>query len=379
MKQSLKSNLKLRLFGTEPGEGRSVYLDHLRVTATVFVILVHTVSLASSMTEKGSAAFYVLELFNYIFLSCNLLFIMISGALLLPVQGEKAGAFFRKRFSRVALPLVIYYILYVCAKEGLVWLHPGHWLLLGRRILTGPPVEAPHFWLIYVIVWLYVLTPVLRWIVRNIPESVLKGLVLVIFLVNAAETYAPVFGMDAHLSPVVDSFAGVFLFGYFLSGSLSKRMEQLIFLGGVVSFFISLALILNTEQYGDYIFQNAPTMMLFSGMIFLLVKRLSSGRKREPLFTRMVSRYSFSILLIHWGVLHFVVKQLLGVNVLGGGIIGGCILMAGLTFVISLAGAVCVDNLLIQPVQAGFRRLFSLAGKRCIREKSLHSPAEEEN
>lgn len=31
-----------------------------------------------------------------------------------------------------------------------------------------------------------------------------------------------------------------------------------------------------------------------------------------------ISRYSYSILLIHWGVLHFVVKQKLHVNVLGG-------------------------------------------------------------
>lgn len=363
MKQSLKSNLQLRLFGKEPGEGRFIYLDHLRVTATIFVILVHTVSLASSMVDKGSNAFYVLELFNFMFLSCNLLFIMISGALLLPVQGEKAGAFFRKRFSKVALPLVIYYILYICAKEGIVWLHPDHWLTLGRRILTGPPVEAPHFWLIYVIVWLYVFTPFLRRIVWHMPDSVLKGLVFVIFVVNAADAYAPAFGMNAHLALVVDSFAGVFLFGYFLSGKCSGRTENLIILGGIASFFISLFLILNTENYGDYIFQNAPTMMLFSGMIFLTVKRFSSGGRRESLFTRVVSRYSFSILLIHWGVLHFIVKQLLGVNVLGGGIIGGCILMAGLTFVISLAGAVCVDNILILPIQAGVKKLISLVWK----------------
>ena len=143
---------------------RLIYIDILRVLATVFVIGVHTVSLAITMVEYGGTAYYVLEIFNFIFLSCNLLFVMISGALLLPVRNERTGDFFRKRFTKVVIPMVVYYILYVCAKEGIEWIYPDHWLPMLRRILTGSPVEAPHFWLVYVIIWLYVLTPLLRFI-----------------------------------------------------------------------------------------------------------------------------------------------------------------------------------------------------------------------
>ena len=36
-----------------------------------------------------------------------------------------------------------------------------------KRILLGAPEEAPHFWLIYVIIWLYVLTPFFRYVVQR--------------------------------------------------------------------------------------------------------------------------------------------------------------------------------------------------------------------
>lgn len=339
---------------------RKVYLDVLRVIATVFVICVHTVSLAATMVTPESTGYFVLEILNFAFLSCNLLFVMISGALLLPVKGERLGTFFCKRFVKVAVPMVIYYILYVCAKEGIEWLYPNHWLPMLRRILTGAPEEAPHFWLVYVILWLYVLTPFLRWIVHHIPDTVLAGVMLVVFLVNALDTYLPIWGMDAHLSLVVDSFAGVFLLGYFLSGKCSVRVENLLIVGGVVSFGISCFLILRTQNYASYIFQNAPTMMLYAAAIFLGIKRLLGNRKAESHLLCLVSRYSYSILLIHWGVLHFAVKQMLHVNVLSGGIIGGCLLMILLTFVLSLIGAMLLEHTIIWLVQFLLQKLFAI-------------------
>ena len=128
--------IKKLMIGNMSKGNRKVYIDDLRVVATIFVIGVHTVSLAASMTEYGNIPFRVLTIFNFIFLSCNLLFVMLSGALLLPVKNEPVGVFFRKRFTKVAIPLVVYYILYIVAKEGIDWLRPDHWLLMLQKILS---------------------------------------------------------------------------------------------------------------------------------------------------------------------------------------------------------------------------------------------------
>ena len=87
--------IKQLMTGNLSKGGRQVYIDDLRVIATVFVIGVHTVSLAATMTEYGNIPSRVLTIFNFIFLSCNLLFVMLSGALLLPVRNVSQKLQFR--------------------------------------------------------------------------------------------------------------------------------------------------------------------------------------------------------------------------------------------------------------------------------------------
>ena len=223
-------------------------------------------------------------------------------------------------------------------------MHPNHWLSMIQRILTGAPEEAPHFWLIYVLIWLYVLTPFLRWIVAHIPDSVLAGVIAVIFIASALDTYLPLWGIDMHLSTIMDSLVGVFLLGYFLSKEHKLWVECLFYVGGVISLAISFVFIVKMPNYGDYIYQSAPTMMLYAAALFLLVKRLSAKRAQAGRVTRAISKYSYSMLLLHWGVLHVAVKQILHVNVLSGGIVGGCLFMMGLTFLISLVGAIIFEH-----------------------------------
>lgn len=341
----------LQKYFTQEITGRTVYLDILRIIASVFVICVHTVSLAASQVPVSGIAYHILEIFDFLFLSCNLLFVMISGALLLPVRDESTGAFYKKRLGKILIPLVVYYILYVCAKEGISWIFPDHWLPLLKRILTGAPEEAPHFWLVYVIFWLYVLTPFLRWMMQHIPDSVLSGVIAVCFIINGIDTYAPAFGSSISFGYVVDSFAGVFLFGYYLSCKSSRRVENILLAGGSLSFIVSCIMILKVPDYFNYIYNNAPTMMLFAALIFIIVKRLAADKNTETGCLKLLANYSFSVMLIHWGILHYVVKQLLHVDVLSGGIIGGCMLMIVLTCIFSLVGAMIVDQILILPLK----------------------------
>lgn len=349
---------KYHLFGSPWGQDRKIYLDYVRFLATIFVICVHVTELAKTQLCPGTLSFKITEICHFVFLSCNLLFVMTSGALLLPIKEERLSDFYIKRFSKVVIPFLVYYVIYVCAKEGIACLYPNYWLTFLQRILSGPPIEAPHFWLIYVILWLYVLTPFFRYLVQNIPDSVLTGVIVVIFCVNALDTYLPLFGMDAHLSGIVDSYAGVFLLGYYLACQADRRAENLLIAGGIVSFIITGYIIFFHGWYDDYIYNNAPTMMLFASAVFLGAKRLAKRKIVQNLVLRLVSRYSYSILLIHWAVLHVAVKDIFKVNVMSGGIIGGCLLAILLTLILSLVGGSFFDIILMQPLQKPLQKLF---------------------
>lgn len=354
----LGEKMRYALLGKPWGAERKLYLDYVRALATIFVICVHTLELARIQLAPGSLAFRTAEVFHFVFLSCNLLFVMVSGALLLTVQGERAGKFFLKRFSAVFLPFLLYYLLYVCAKEGIQCLYPNYWFSMIKRILAGPPAEAPHFWLIYVILWLYVLTPFLRCLVQNIPDTVLTGVIGVFLFLCALDTYLPLWGLDAHLSSIVDSYAGVFLLGYYLDGRCSRRAETLLLAGGILSFFVTCYIFFHYGWYDAYVYNNAPTMILFASALFIGAKRLAVRRRYTGIPLRLISRYSFSVLLIHWAVLHVLVKKLLHVNVMCGGVVGGCLLAIALTLLFSLLGGIFLEYVLVQPLQKLFKRCF---------------------
>ena len=87
---------------------------------------------------------------------------------------------------------------------------------LGSHVKTysaRAPEEAPHFWLIYVIIWLYVLTPFFRYVVQHIPDSVLSGLVVVILIFQILGTYWDTLYYNSIASGILGSFAGVFYIG----------------------------------------------------------------------------------------------------------------------------------------------------------------------
>ena len=152
-----------------------------------------------------------------------------------------------------------------------------------------------------------------------------------------------------------DSFVIVFVFGYYLTERSGRTAERLTLIAGICSVLATGTIIFTQGGYDDYIYNNAPTAVFAAGAIVVLTKRLAEGRVTESLFTRLIGKYSFSILMIHWGVLHVAVKKILRVDVTSGGVIGGCLVMSVLTLVLSAAGAVLVDNTLV----AAIRRVFS--------------------
>ena len=119
-------------------------------------------------------------------------------------------------------------------------------------------MEAPHFWLVYVIIWLYVLTPFMRYIVHNIPDTVLSGVVGVVFAICALDTYLPLYGINSVFGIVVDSYAGTFLLGYFLSEKCSRKVENFFMFTGFLSFIETCMWIWNGNDYVNYIYQNSP-------------------------------------------------------------------------------------------------------------------------
>lgn len=159
------------------------YINKLRILSIYMVVTAHvTIGLTMPLTPLtfnwwlGTAIFYACF--------CSIpVFVMISGALLLdPSREESPREFYRKRMIRVGVPLAVWSIVYLFVRAFI----DQERLTAGRvfeLILTADPYY--HLWFLYMIVGLYLVTPVLRTFVRHATQRE-RVFVIVLMLILAS-------------------------------------------------------------------------------------------------------------------------------------------------------------------------------------------------
>lgn len=135
---------------------REAWLDFLRVTACFLVMTVHATEPFylggdGTLVLSGADAFWV-SLFEGIARCCVPLFVIASGYLQLPLKYD-TWTFFRRRFVRVVVPMVIWTLVYAFAYGSPVSNLKG--LLLNFNYAAG------HLWFVYMLLGLYLIMPVL--------------------------------------------------------------------------------------------------------------------------------------------------------------------------------------------------------------------------
>lgn len=142
--------------------GRVTWVENLRATATIAVILIHVSAPFVNETLGTSTAF------NSIFWDaaarfCVPVFVMLTGALLLD-RVMPLEVFFAKRFSRVFVPFVAWTIVYLIYHFITEYQAGGisspilAAQFFAQKLLRGADY---HLWYVYMLVGLYLLLPLL--------------------------------------------------------------------------------------------------------------------------------------------------------------------------------------------------------------------------
>lgn len=325
----------------ESGKERLEYLDQLRFLAAILVVLVHGMegaagklaeSQAASSDSSFPALWYFLTGLSGVGLCCNLLFVMISGALLLPFRQESPGNFYRKRFGKVVIPLVLYYFFYL-RRSGLFSMNPESVLSAVKTVISGPMELVPHFWLVYVLVGLYVAVPFLRYLVKELPCQMAAAMAAVVLFGTGIRCGLYLAGTGFGFDSFLFSWTGIFLFGYVLAVLPEGKWERWMIAGGIVSAAVIFWMFCFREDGAAAAANDSPFMILTAGAVFLLFRKGEKKRrlKGKASFGRRLiqigSRYSYSILLIHWFMLFVVAENHLH---LGPDLFGGRFVLAGM-------------------------------------------------
>lgn len=337
---------------------RKTYLDYARILAAVMVILTH----ACSMQTDADAALWKINLLSActgIGLVCNPLYVMISGSLLLASEKEESlGTFYFRRFVKVAVPMVVYYVIFLCV-SGQISLIPPRDLGKGALLIWGGVSGiVPHYWLIYMLISLYVTTPFIQIMVKNLKD---RDVAVLFFLILAEEilaTYLPLIGVQTGLTMNLASWEGVFVLGYIITERRTKWMERVVLIFGTISAVTVAAVAVCDFSLKNYVCNTAPVMVLFAGMVLILLSKLDIVLKGKfSLVVQALSKYSYSVILVHWYGLFVVTWGKIGIQPLRFGCIGGIILTVSAAFIVCFILGFIADNTIVLVVQQAISAL----------------------
>lgn len=297
---------------------RLVYLDYIRVTATVMVMVLHCIYVYYESSEN-----YGLPLWRFLgyvdeFTRTGVpLFFMISGYLTLSRDINDFGAFYRKRFAKVGLPFIAYDVFYYLVGSANAGIEPTFEGYFKGFLVSG---NEYHLWFVYSIMFMYLLAPFFRRIVVACNEGQIWFLVM---LATFQTTLRPLFnylfgsyGISLYLAnDGFSAYMGYFILGYLLgTHAEGKWIKRTLYILGILSFVtVPYITAKSLMTDGTSFFTGGYTInhYLEAAALFLFFKEFAN--KPSRLITEL-SDVSFSAYLIHVFIIEFMREIPLGMS-----------------------------------------------------------------
>ena len=199
---------------------RKQFLDVLRVLATCAVVLMHVLTGATDVTDASIVPEYrslllsVMDLVTW----CVPIFLLISGYLFLnPERTLTYSVMIKKYCRRIALAILLFGVPYA-ASELVVAEKSFRIMMIPEALkmtLTGHTWS--HMWYLYLILFLYLITPLLKKVLQILPAWSVVAVMAVIFLGSSAAPFLNKV-LDINGIPVLPDGGVYFL--YYLCGYL---------------------------------------------------------------------------------------------------------------------------------------------------------------
>lgn len=286
---------------------RQHFLDVLRVAATCAVVLLHTVTGVWDMTDMSSYPLENKVFFVVMDLVCWSvpLFIMISGYLFLDPEREISFARMVSKYCRrILLALFMFGVPYAWMELLMTErsFRPG---MIGEgfvKVLKGQ--SWSHMWYLYLIFFLYLLTPALRWLLKRMPLWAVQGIWAVLFVCCSI---LPFF---VRLSVLPETYSilpdNMIYFFYYVSGYLfavrNRREKPLWPYLPLLAAALMLGMA-GSRIWGGFTLQmayNYPFTVLLAMALFGTGLLLSQRKtKKNTVFWETASALSFGVYLIH--------------------------------------------------------------------------------
>lgn len=270
-------------------------IDIIRIFAFVFIVMLHTLN-----RQYGLAVW----MGGYAVISIGVnLFIMISGYLLLDKK-ESAAEFYKKRLLSI-LPLFIFFnVVYIF-----------FYRTSFMPVMKGHKISAPHFWYIYMILGLYLITP---WLKKAL-EYAEKETLLIIFLWFLHDILNPYLDYFNFIRIPFSNFPLTGFLGYYLIGYYMKKYTEkirkisylyiiLMYIAGFLISYMSTKIVLDItgKRVSVFFDKNSPGTFFMTVSFFAFWMKFRFRERNR--FIKMISDATYFAFLVHLIVLSFVIR-----------------------------------------------------------------------
>ena len=300
--------------------GRLVYADLMRVAAMLAVIVIHVSAGWLESLPVGTADWHALNLWDSLTRWAVPVFVMCSGMFLMdPKKSLSLPTLFFRYFLRMVTALFFWGVAY----------HLLYDLLNGVLTLKSLPralyavvlgSTETHLWFLTMMMGLYLLTPILRALLRGASRGDLHWffllyaffmLFLPLFLrlrgSQTAAYYADRFYLNFTLAFPPLAYVGYFVAGYYLKtytlGRIAEGLIYLLGIAGAVSTAVGTTLLstrsggLDTTLY-SYLTPNVAAMAVAVFVLFRYLLGVSDERSRKQRVSAMAD-CGFGVYLSH--------------------------------------------------------------------------------
>jgi surface polysaccharide O-acyltransferase-like enzyme len=294
------------------------------------VVMFHAINEPYPELHLTSTQYFVFWWSSSIYLSLVImgvpLFIMLSGCLLLQPSkvDEPIRVFLSKRLSRIGFAFVFWSLIYFAWSY-----YVNHEAITSNSViqsfLSGGAYK--QFWFIYLIMGLYLITPILRIVVAHADKKILRYLIILWFI---AATLLPLFHLitgfevDANLF-TFGGFIGYFVLGiYLISVKLKTKTLKKLLAAGIISTIIGLYLMSfpfqSEGQYFFFTYITSANVVLASISAYMLLAKYPKDwpKTNHPKLSRLtqaISANTLPIFFFHVIVLETLNKGLLGFKI----------------------------------------------------------------
>lgn len=296
---------------------RLLWIDVLKFLSIFGIIGIHVSSIFSSV-ELFSSVWYQSVCLNSLFRFAIVTFIMTSGYLILRKQQDMEVI--PRRFKRIVLPFVFWYLIYAVVKVLFKGVLGSNWNLMDLlsymvRGFLDPTIVSVQFWYVYMILGLYVLSPILsRWI-QNAPiREVEYALIIWVFF-----SMLHFMQVDSILLDYFRYFTGAigyFVLGYYLSIKKSQFLDsrsnglKLFVLGSLITIVGTIVLSLVTGSQSLFFIQLGditPGSCLQGIGVYLIVKNTDFSNLHDKAleFIEKVSVSTYNMYLSNVLIINF--------------------------------------------------------------------------